>query len=418
MLKKLQENLVMLVTNRLVIFGALFLLLFSILTIRLFDLQIINGEEHLENFVLKSKKTITTQGSRGNIYDANGKLLAYNKLAYTVVIESFDKIDAVATKNKTKVNDERNKMIYNLIQVIEKYGDEIVNEFPIRLTKKGELKFTISDSSLTRFLKEVYSITNIDSLEGDQKKKAQQLLESSAEDVFHFLATGEGGLTKTTGMFGIDESYSTEDALKIMAVRYSVFMNRYSQTNPVTIANDVSEETLIAIEENPEIFPGVSVTTDSLRVYNDSKYFAHIIGYTGVISSDEMDEMNEGVDEDSPNYYTSSDVIGKSGIEQKMETYLRGEKGKQELYVDSLGKILQVASSTEAKAGNNVPLSIDRDLQKYCYDLLERRIAGIILTKLTSAQEGGSNKLIPMIDVYFALIDNNVIDIDTLNNKL
>lgn len=162
MLKKLQENLVMLVTNRLVIFGALFLLLFSILTIRLFDLQIINGEEHLENFVLKSKKTITTQGSRGNIYDANGKLLAYNKLAYTVVIESFDKIDAVATKNKTKVNDERNKMIYNLIQVIEKNGDEIVNEFPIRLTKKGELKFTISDSSLTRFLKEVYSITNID----------------------------------------------------------------------------------------------------------------------------------------------------------------------------------------------------------------------------------------------------------------
>ena len=417
MLKKLQENLVMLVTNRLVIFGALFLLLFSILTIRLFDLQIINGEEHLENFVLKSKKTITTQGSRGNIYDANGKLLAYNKLAYTVVIESFDKIDAVATKNKTKVNDERNKMIYNLIQVIEKNGDEIVNEFPIRLTKKGELKFTISDSSLTRFLKEVYSITNIDSLEGDQKKKAQQLLESSAEDVFHFLATGEGGLTKTTGMFGIDESYSTEDALKIMAVRYSVFMNRYSQTNPVTIANDVSEETLIAIEENPEIFPGVSVTTDSLRVYNDSKYFAHIIGYTGVISSDEMDEMNEGVDEDSPNYYTSSDVIGKSGIEQKMETYLRGEKGKQEVYVDSLGKILQVASSTEAKAGNNVTLSIDRDLQKYCYDLLERRIAGIILTKLTSAQEGGSNKLIPMIDVYFALIDNNVIDIDTLNNS-
>ena len=132
MLKKLQENLVMLVTNRLVIFGALFLLLFSILTIRLFDLQIINGEEHLENFVLKSKKTITTQGSRGNIYDVNGKLLAYNKLAYTVVIESFDKIDAVATKNKTKVNDERKKMIYNLILVIEKNGDEIVNEFPIR----------------------------------------------------------------------------------------------------------------------------------------------------------------------------------------------------------------------------------------------------------------------------------------------
>lgn len=416
MLKKIQENLIMLFTNRLVIFGTLFFVLFSILTIRLFNLQIINGEEHLENFVLKSKKTITTQGSRGNIYDVNGKLLAYNKLAYTVVIESFDQIDDVAEKNDTKVNDERNKMIHNLIQVIEKNGDEIVNEFPIRVTKKGKLKFTVSGSALTRFLKDVYSITSVDSLEREQKTKAQKLLESSPDDVFHFLKTGEGGLTVTTGMFGIDDTYSTEDALKIMAIRYSVYMNRYSQTNPVTLANDVSEETLIAIEENPERFPGVYVTTDSLRVYNDSEYFAHIIGYTGVISSDEMEEMNEGVEEDDPDYYTSMDVIGKSGIEQKMETYLRGDKGKQEVYVDSLGKILQVANSTEAKAGNNVTLTIDSDLQKYCYNLLERRIAGIVLTKLTSASEGGSNKLIPMIDVYFALIDNNVIDIDTLNS--
>lgn len=414
--KRIKENLIMLLTNRLLLLAAIFMVLFSMLVVRLFNLQIINGEEHLNNFVLRSKKTITTQGSRGTIYDTNGKVLAYNKLAYTVVMENSDEIAAKAKANKTSENYEKNKMIHSLITVLEANGDEIVNDFPIVLTKRGKLKFTVSGSSLTRFLKDVYSITSVDSLEGEQKIKAQKLLESSADQVYEFLRCGEGGLTKTE-MFGIAEEYSKEDTLKIMAVRYSVYMNRYSQTNPVTVASDVSEKSLIAIEENPEQYPGITVTTDSLRVYNDSKYFAHIIGYTGVISSSELENMNEGVKEEDPAYYTSTDVIGKSGIEQKMESYLRGEKGKQEVYVDNLGKILQVASSTEAKAGNNVTLSIDSELQKYCYNMLEQRIAGIILTKLTSASSGGSEKLIPMNDVYFALIDNNVVDIDTLNTS-
>ncbi|MDO4556048.1 MAG: penicillin-binding transpeptidase domain-containing protein [Lachnospiraceae bacterium] len=412
--KRIKDGFLSLISNRLFLFFLAAILLFSILVVRLFKLQIIDGEEYLDNFVLKTKKTITTQGSRGNIYDVNGKLLAYNKLAYTVVMESSDKFAELAEENKTTESYERNKMIYNLIKLLETNGDEIVNDFPIVLTKKGKLKYTVDGNSLTRFLKDVYSITSIESLEKDQQEKGQKLLESSAEETFQFLRTGEGGLTETS-MFDISDEYSMEDTLKIMAVRYNVYMNRYSQTNPVTIANDVSEESLIAIEENPDAYPGVSVTTDSLRVYNNSKYFSHIIGYTGVISTDEMDEMNEGKSEDDAGYYDSTDVIGKSGIEQEMEKYLRGTKGKQEVYVNNLGKILQVASSTEASAGNNVSLSIDSDLQKYCYDLLERRIAGIILTKLTSASDGGSEKLIPINDVYFALIDNNVVDIDSLN---
>lgn len=417
MLKRIKEGFLVLMSNRLFLFFCVAIILFSILTARLFKLQIIDGEEHLDNFALKSQKTITTQGSRGNIYDAKGKLLAYNKLAYTVVMENSDKIAEMAKQNKTSENYEKNKMIYNLIHLLEKNGDEIINEFPIVATKSGKLKFTVEGNARIRFLKDVYSITSIENLEKDDRKKGQELLESSPNEVFHFLSTGEGGLTPTAGMFGIDDSYAIEDALKIMAVRYSVYMNRYSQTKPVTVASDVSEKSLIAIEENPEMFPGITVTTDSLRVYNDSKYFSHIIGYTGVISTDEMDQMNEGKSEENPDYYDSSDIIGKSGIEQRMEEHLRGDKGKQEVYVDKLGKILQVASSKPAKAGNNVSLTIESDLQKYCYDLLERRIAGIVLSKLTSASEPGSEKLIPINDVYFALIDNNVVDVDSLSRK-
>lgn len=227
MLKKIKESFVATITNRLFLFSLMFLALFGLLAARLFKLQIIDGEEHLENFVLKSKRTITTQGSRGNIYDANGKLLAYNKLAYTVVMENSDQFKKLAKENGTSENSEKNKMILNLIKLLEANGDEIVNEFPVVMTKKGKLKFSIEGNSLTRFLKDVYSITSIESLEAGQRKKGQELLESSAEDVFSFLKTGKGGLTATSGMFGIDNSYEMDDALKIMAVRYSVYMNRY-----------------------------------------------------------------------------------------------------------------------------------------------------------------------------------------------
>ena len=74
-------------------------------------------------------------------------------------------------------------------------------------------------------------------------------------------------------------------------------------------------------------------------------------------------------------------------------------------------------SSTEAKAGNNVYLTIDIDLQKYAYNILERRLAGIVLAHLTTADDGGDSNMIPIKDVYFALIDNNIIDITKLNRK-
>ena len=415
MLKQFKENAIMLFSNRLFLLCSIFGILFLILVGRLFKLQIVDGQEHLDNFVLTTKKVITTQGARGDIYDCNGNLLAYNKLAYTVVMENSDQFEKMAKKNDTSENYEKNKMIHTLIGILENNGDEIINEFPIVATKSGKLKYTVDGSARTRFLKDVYSIVKVENFEGEQRTKAEKLLNAGADEVFHFLSTGEGGLTNVGKMFDIDASYEVEDALKIMAVRYSVYMNRYSQMNPVTVASDVSEESLIAIKENPDLFPGITVETDSIRVYNDSKYFAHIIGYTGVVSSTEMEEMNAGLEKSDPDYYDTTDIIGKTGIEQRMEAYLKGEKGTQEVYVDNLGKILQVASSTEAKSGNSITLTIDSELQKYCYDVLERRIAGIILTKLTSAKEGGSNKLIPMNDVYFALIDNNVIDIDVLS---
>ena len=213
-------------------------------------------------------------------------------------------------------------------------------------------------------------------------------------------------------MFGIADSYSTEDTLKIMSVRYDVFMNRYSQTTPITVATNISDKSIAAISEHDDEYPGVSIKADSLRKYNDAKYFSSVLGYTGVVSESELKELNG-----NGGKYEANDVVGKTGIEKTMESTLQGKKGQKDVLVDNLGKVIKTVKTTKASAGNNVYLTIDADLQKYAYNILERRLAGILLAHLTTADTAGSEKRVPIKDVYYALIDNNIINISKLSRK-
>lgn len=415
---QIRKQIAEVLSNRIVLIGIFLMALFCLLIYRLFVLQIIEGEEHLANFNYKIKKTIETSGSRGNIYDCNGELLAYNQLAYTVTLESTDETATLAsertreTGKKVTENDIKNEVIYNLIQVLEENGDEVTYDLPLSVNSKGKIKFTESGSKLTRFKKDIYGISSLDSLSGDDKKKAEGWLNSTPEEVYTYLKSGEGGPSGVGSMFGISDDYSVEDALKIMSIRYDVYMNRYSQTTPITVASNISAESIAAISENASDYPGVSIKSDSLRKYNDAKYFSGIIGYTGVVSESELSDLKaDGGD------YEANDVVGKTGIEKTMESTLQGKKGKEEVLVDKLGKIIKVVSKKESSAGNDVYLTIDAKLQKYAYNILERRLAGIVLAHLTTANESGSNKMIPIKDVYYALIDNNILDISTLNQS-
>ena len=418
---KLRGQIIELLSNRIIIVGVLLMVLFCLLIYRLFVLQIIQGDEHLANFNYKIKKTIEISGARGNIYDCNGKTLAYNQLAYTVTLENTDETSRIARertnangKNGQKVteNDVKNEVIYKLIKVLETNGDTINYSLPMTVNSKGKLKFTVSGSSLARFKKDIYGITNIDNLSGDEKKKAEKYLNSTPEEVYEYLRSGKNGPQGTGNMFGIADSYSTEDTLKIMSVRYDVFMNRYSQTTPITVATNISDKSIAAISEHDDEYPGVSIKADSLRKYNDAKYFSSILGYTGVVSESELKELNG-----NSGKYEANDVVGKTGIEKTMESILQGKKGQKDVLVDNLGKVIKTVKTTKASAGNNVYLTIDADLQKYAYNILERRLAGILLAHLTTADTAGSEKRVPIKDVYYALIDNNIINISKLSRK-
>lgn len=206
--------------------------------------------------------------------------------------------------------------------------------------------------------------------------------------------------------------YDDITAMKIAYVRYNLAANSYKRYLSFTVSSNVNEHTMAAILENKDILTGVSIEEDTVRKYNYSKYIAHIIGYTGKVSSDQLEEL-QAIDSS----YDATDIVGKSGIEQQYETTLSGTKGTRTMLVDNVGRVLEVTNEVEAVAGKDVYLTIDIDLQEKIYKLLERRLAEIVVSYLTQSDspfKDDGQILIPIKDVYFALINNNVIDIDKI----
>ena len=244
-----------------------------------------------------------------------------------------------------------------------------------RLRQSDKVLFQTIISSNTELLNQiVWTEFSKEELETREKQ-----LNATAEEMYQFFKDGTGGDAGTGDMFGISDEYSEEDALKIMAVRYNVYLSRFSQYMKVTIANEVSEDSIAAIEEASDELTGIDITENTMRVYNNSESIAHIIGYTGFASEDELETLNEGKEEDDPDYYSSSDVVGKDGIEKLYESYLHGASGSETMLVDKIGKVLEVTDEKEPGKGNDITLTIDSKLQKYCYDLIESKLAGIIL---------------------------------------
>lgn len=396
----IKEQFFVLIKSRIFVLTCFFCLLFLILIGQCFNLQIINGANYQEQYTLLIQKTKEVTGTRGNIYDRNGVLLAYNELAYAVTIEDNGSYSSTAEKNKIL-----NDVILRVISAVESNEDHIINTFKITLNERGEYEYVNSvGTARNRFIADVYGESYIDDLSTEQ-------LNSRAIDLVEYLCTD-----KTYG-YGIeisDDPVERSQMLKLINVRYAMSLNSYRKYIATTIAEDVSAKTVAIIMENSNELQGVNIEENSLRRYVDSEYFAPILGYTGVISKEEYDVyVEEGIDT-----YSLTDMVGKSGIEKEMELELQGTKGEEKVYVNSVGKVIDSVSTTEATVGNDVYLTIDSDLQKVAYDLLEEQLAGILISKLNSNLKisnwdhiTSENITIPIGSVYNAFFANQILDV-------
>lgn len=414
MFERIRENILNFITNRITLLTFAFLILGGVLIYRCFDLQIVQGQKYLDEFMLSTEKTRDISSSRGTIYDCNGVVLAYDDLAYSVKIE--DVFESGNGKNK-----KLNATVFQLIKSIEKNGDCIIEDFNVILDENSNFVFNVEGAKLLRFLADVYGCKTIDELEEEERN-------ATAEEVIEFLAGQKnfaiGDYETADGVnkeFIIGKGYTPKELLQMVTIRYAMKLTSYRKYIGTTVAKDISNETVAVIMENSADLPGVSIVEDTVRRYTeDSFYFSHILGYTGKISSDELESLNLEDFEagGTGERYSINDMVGKSGIELYMESFLQGTKGFEKVSVDNTGRVISILERTEAKAGNDVYLTLDSELQKAAYNILEQHIAGIIVEKIKNVKEyvpkeddDSSDIIIPIYDVYFAVINNSVVNI-------
>lgn len=400
---------------RIIILEIFFTFMFLILLKHLWKLQVVDGEKYAENFKLKTTKTIVEKGARGNIYDCNGNILAANKLVYTITL-----VDNGQYKTSREKQLFFNSLIYRLRKKLYQNGESFQNELKIAINSNGEYEYTVDGMALQRFKADIFGKRNPDEMtEEESAISASDLIKYLSEnDKFGLYGAGEEEYSADElKEYGLPGEYTKEEILDIVGIRYMLSLYSYRKYQAVTIARDISSETMAYVLENKDSFTGIEVEEDWERVYEGGEAFAHILGYVGNISSEEL----EAADKENSEYFIDS-VTGKSGIEQYFESYLQGINGEKTVVVDNVGRIVEDKEIViEPAAGNDIYLSIDRDLQTAVYQILEQTLAGIVSSNLIDAKYFDKTKIrdsseirIPVFDVYIALIDNNIVSIENM----
>ena len=394
------------VSSRLFILGIIGFFMYAGLINKLFNMQIVNGEEALNEYLQLTEQTITTAGTRGNIYDRNGKVLAYNKLAYSVTVQ-----DTGVYKNAAA----RNNMYLRLVQILEKQGETIQGKFEIAIDPNGDMVYTSSsESARKRFLRDYYGLKKVEDLDDEKGSYPSNL---SARELFEW-ACKDSGLTDMKDQDGKAVTLTDQEALDIINIKYALRLMSYRKYEATTVASQVSDETVADILEHIGEMQGVNVEETTIRAYNDSIPFAPVIGYTGKVPEDQLEGLQKKKDD-----YDINDTVGRAGIEYTMEHELQGTKGKKTIYKDSVGRIRETKDETDASAGNDVFLTLDADLQKGIYHLIEQSLAGVLIKTIVNGdyQAGsttdGSNMKIPVKDAYYQLINNNVLSLKEMEEE-
>ncbi|WP_058270305.1 penicillin-binding protein 2 [Olsenella massiliensis] len=146
-----------------------------------------------------------------------------------------------------------------------------------------------------------------------------------------------------------------------MAVKRKIESTSEGAQSMRTVAEDVSRRIVAYIDEHTNLFPGVQVTQRTQRLYPNGSLAAHVLGYTGAITADQVDALGKA--SGGSISYELGDTVGQAGIEYQYESVLQGIKGTQTVYVDADGNVLSTSSKVEPQSGSDITLTIDKDVQ-------------------------------------------------------
>jgi len=132
----------------------------------------------------------------------------------------------------------------------------------------------------------------------------------------------------------------------------------YNSYEPLLIKENISRDETLIINSRDADLLGVVVEKNPIRDYQFSSTFAHMMGYIGKITEEELEEK-----QNASKKYLLNDYIGKQGLELSYEEILKGINGQQQVEVDSTGRVKKIVKQDEPQAGNDIVLSINKDFQ-------------------------------------------------------
>jgi len=144
----------------------------------------------------------------------------------------------------------------------------------------------------------------------------------------------------------------------------------------ILIKDDVPWESVVTVEHNIPQLPGVSIEQGQQRVYPLSEQAAHAIGYVGGINEEEKKTF----------YRWPEAKVGRQGLEKSLEQRLRGEPGLRQLEVNVHGLALRQLDERPSVKGEDLKITMHRELQAYAYATLLERESGSAV--IMNAQNG------------------------------
>lgn len=366
--------------------GRAFLLAGIIVTIfigfalKLMQYQVVNAEQYQQMAQRGYSSVQSIDAARGELLDRYGRPLAVNEVSYDVIINE------AYLPSKMK-----NTVIERIITLMEQEGQTWIDTLPI--STEEPFTFLTDTDAQKRQIERLKTEKNIN-LDATAEVTLNNLLADYKLMKWTCTQCGSvytGNLDKESAKYrcpecgaGKEQFHRSEDAVmarKVAGVRYQMEIYGSSDSTPYTFSKNIPIDVVVKIREYSQQMPGVEIKETTSRRYVDGTLAPHAIGVVGSITQEEYESNNQAIKEkieaEHPDWteqqineeyqerkYGYNDMIGKSGLEYAMEDQLRGQRGKKRITTDSKGNVLSTEIIKQAKPGNTIVTTLDKDLQR------------------------------------------------------
>ncbi|GAB6169300.1 penicillin-binding transpeptidase domain-containing protein [Clostridium carnis] len=365
-------------------------IIFSVIICKLVYIQVYKHADYQEKADISSTRFISQKAPRGKIYDSQGNILATNIQTYVLTYtqtdesqknfyETMDSTMKILSENGEKVQDD---LLLKIDSNGKFYFDFKTNDPATR--KSVELRFKRDRGLNEAVQKRLFKDKKGDLTDSELEKINEELLKISPEDTFYELvkiydmyellkhdpnlSEEEKKFTKDEIQSFIDmsakdmtnlvlEKYTTSEIRRYMVIKDSIKMQSFKGYRAVTIASNIKKDTAFIIYQKLNDLPGIDVSLEPIRYYPYNNLASSSLGYLSPIDSSKEENYK------LRGYEVSSDIIGVAGIEAAFEDQLKGVKGGSTVKVNSKGRVTEELFKLDSYPGNNVHLTIDKNVQ-------------------------------------------------------